>query len=159
MTDPTERSPGQVVTAFIRAIEAGDWDTVVALADPEIVFENVPQEMPYRITSGPEAVRNRLAPLQALSTEVTWRVLTQVEQGDTVMNERVDTFHFPPGTFPKSDVFECPVATVWRIRAGRVLLWRDYYDLAEPEKQLGVSLAEFGAVIGRAYTSASAPAT
>lgn len=150
----SEPSPGQVVTTFIRAIEAGDWDTVVRLADPEISFENVPQEMPYRLTSGPQAVRDRLAPLCALATDVSWRILTQVEQGDTVMNERVDAFRFAPGTFPGGNLFECPVAAVWRVRAGRVLLWRDYYDLAEPEKQLGVSLAEFGAIVGRTYTTA-----
>jgi limonene-1,2-epoxide hydrolase len=153
MMTPGERSPGAVVRAFIGAIESADWPTLVALADPGIVFDNVPQDPPSKLTVGPAAVRDRMAILSAACTEVRFNVLTQVEEGDVVMNERVDTFRFPRGTFPVGDVLEWPVATVWRIRDGRVVLWRDYYDLGYTDKQLGVTLQEFGAIIGRSYTA------
>jgi limonene-1,2-epoxide hydrolase len=153
MTMPGVQSSGAVVRAFIGAIESADWPALVALADPEIVFDNVPQDPPSKLTVGPAAVRDRMTILNAACAEVRFNVLTQVEQGDTVMNERVDTFRFPHGTFPAGDILEWPVATVWRVRDGRVVLWRDYYDLGCTDKQLGVTLREFGAIIGRSYTA------
>jgi limonene-1,2-epoxide hydrolase len=149
------RTPGEVVSAFIHAIESSDWDSLLKLSAPDIVFENVPQDEPHRLTHGPEAIRDRLAVLHQACVNVEFVVLTQIEQGAIVMNERVDTFHFVSGTFPKGDVLKWPVATLWKVRDGQVLLWRDYYDLGYTDKQLGVSLAEFGAIIGREYTASS----
>lgn len=106
------------------------------------------------IIGEPEAFRDGPTPLPALATNVAWLILTLAAQDDTGMNERVDTFQCDPSTFPDGDVSAWPIAAVWRIACERVVLWPDCYDLDEPKKQLGVSLADFGATIVRANTPA-----
>jgi len=143
---------GQVVSDFCAAISTLDMRKAVAHLTEDVVFDNVPQPPAVRITSGREAVREGMQTLLDACEFAEFEILEQVEQGETVMNERVDRFRFKPGTFPGGDLLEWPVATLWKVRDGRIALWRDYYDLNLTESQLGVSLAEFGQIIGRSYT-------
>jgi limonene-1,2-epoxide hydrolase len=56
---------------------------------------------------------------------VEWEVLRQVEQGNTVMNERIDRFWLPD-----EKKISLRVAGVFEVRDGKVAVWRDYFDLA-----------------------------
>ncbi|OLO25807.1 hypothetical protein PZ61_0235835 [Streptomyces sp. MNU77] len=149
-----ESANGLVVRRFVTLMAEGALDA--ALDDhacDDIIFENVPMRPPARSVRGREAVRTRLGLLYGRATSATWEIGAQLVQGDLVMHERVDTFRFPPGLFPGGDTFVMPVATVWRVRDGRIALWRDYYDLAVIQQGLGVDLAGFGRIIGHAYTT------
>lgn len=144
-------TPGGIIRAFVAGIETRDMANAVPFLADDVVFDNVPQEMPSKITNGPAAVGKRLQMLLDMCEKVEWEILSQVEEGDRVFNERVDRFWFRPGTFPKRDLLEWPTATRFDLRGGRIVLWRDYYNLREAEPQLGVDLAEFGRIIGRGY--------
>ncbi|WP_160573513.1 nuclear transport factor 2 family protein [Actinomadura physcomitrii] len=148
------RSAGDVVREFTRAMRDGDLAHAFDdLATEDIVFENVPMKPPAQIVTGREAVRSRLEALYAVGKAERFDIVNQLENDDVVMHERVDSYSFPPGLFPKGDVFLMRVASVFTVRDDRVAGWRDYYDLGVFEDELGVDLAGFGAVIGHRYAT------
>lgn len=123
MTDP---SPGEVVTALVRACEARDLDAVCTLVTDDIEYDNVPIGTVF----GPDGVRKVLSGgVTQAASEVEWVVHRQVESGDTVMNERTDRF------LVEGRWVEIPIAAVFVVRDGRVALWRDYFDLETYRRQ------------------------
>ena len=120
-------TPAETVDAFIRAIEARDVESAVALLADDCVYDNVPMEA----VVGPRAVAQVLGPLITSCREVDWVVHRQVAQGDLVMNERLDRFSIA-GRW-----VEVPVCGVWEVVDGRIRLWRDYFDLATFRAQMG----------------------
>ena len=114
-------TPGATVTALIRANEARDVDAVLALLTDDVAYENVPMS----VLSGHDEVRAMLGPFLTSATRVEWEVLEQVEQGNVVMNERVDRFWLPG-----DQKIELRVAGLFKVRDGKVDVWRDYFDLA-----------------------------
>ena len=120
-------SSGEIVTALIRANEARDVDAILALCTSDIEYENVPMS----VMRGHAEIRAMLGPFLGSAERVEWEVLAQVEQGDLVMNERVDRFWLP------GDVtVELRVAGIFQVRDGLVALWRDYFDLASFTEQM-----------------------
>lgn len=119
-------TPGELVTALVRACEARDLDRACSLVTDDIEYDNVPMGKVY----GPEGVRKVLsAGVTQEATDIEWRVLEQIEQGDIVMNERVDCF-LVGGTW-----IEIPIAALFKVRDGKICLWRDYFDLDTYRKQ------------------------
>lgn len=119
-------TPGEIVTALVRACEARDLDRVCSLVTDDIEYDNVPMGKVY----GPEGVRKVLsAGVTQEATEIEWRVLEQIEQGDIVMNERVDCF------LVNDTWIEIPIAALFKVRDGKICLWRDYFDLDTYRKQ------------------------
>jgi limonene-1,2-epoxide hydrolase len=119
-------TPGELVTALIRACEARDLDRACSLVTDDIEYDNVPMGKVY----GPDGVRKVLsAGVTQEAKDIEWRVLEQIEQGDTVMNERVDCF-LVDGTW-----IEIPIAALFKVRDGKICLWRDYFDLDTYRKQ------------------------
>lgn len=120
-------NPGATVTALIRANEARDVEAVLGLLTDDIAYENVPMGVMH----GHDEVRAMLGPFLGGAERVEWEVLEQVEQGDVVMNERVDRFWLP------GDIaIELRVAGLFKVRDGKVALWRDYFDLAVFTEQM-----------------------
>ena len=112
---------------MIRANEARDVEAVLGLLTDDIAYENVP----IGVMNGHDEVRAMLGPFLGGAERVEWEVLEQVEQGDVVMNERVDRFWLP------GDItIELRVAGLFKVRDGRVALWRDYFDLAVFTEQM-----------------------
>ncbi len=127
--------PGEIVTSFIQAIEGNDLDRALDLLDPAVEYDNVPIAKVH----GPEAVRSILAPFLAGCSAVEWVVHRQVEQDDgdgsgTVMNERTDRFRMGEGDDARW--VEIPLAGLFAVRGGRIVLWRDYFDDATFRAQL-----------------------
>jgi limonene-1,2-epoxide hydrolase len=120
-------TPGETVTALIEANESRDIDALLALLADDVVYENVPMG----VMNGHDEVRAMLSPFLEGTERVSWEVLEQVESGDTVMNERVDRFWLTGG-----QAIELRVAGVFKVRDGLVSVWRDYFDLAEFNRQM-----------------------
>ncbi len=119
-------SPAELVTAFIEAIERKDIPAAVAMVTSDVSYEN----MPFGPITGPEAMAETLEGFLAPATEVDWQILRQVEQGDLVVNERLDRFKIGEGWL------ELPIAGVFEIVDGRIRLWRDYFDMNSYTTQL-----------------------
>jgi limonene-1,2-epoxide hydrolase len=120
-------SPGEAVTALIKANEALDIDAVIAVLTDDIVYENVPMS----VLNGHDEVRAMLADFLGASERIEWEVLHQVEQGDVVMNERIDRFWMPDGK-----EIALRVAGLFEVRDGKVAVWRDYFDMAQFTAQM-----------------------
>jgi limonene-1,2-epoxide hydrolase len=119
-------TPGELVTALVRACEARDLDRVCSLVTDDIEYDNVPMGKVY----GPDGVRKVLsAGVTQEATDIEWRILEQIEQGDIVMNERVDCF------LVNDTWIEIPIAALFKVRDGKICLWRDYFDLDTYRKQ------------------------
>lgn len=119
-------TPAETVDAFIGAIEERDVESAVALLADDCVYDNVPMEA----VVGPRAVTGVLGPMITSCREVDWVVHRQVAQGHLVMNERLDRFSIA-GRW-----VEVPVCGVWEVVDGKILLWRDYFDLATFRSQM-----------------------
>lgn len=124
-------TPAEIVGTFIAAIERNDLDTAVALLSDDCEYDN----QPIRKEFGPEAVRRTLQPFCDQFDEIDWRVSYQAASGTVddgvVMNERVDRFR-------KGDHWiELPVAGLFVIKQGRIVLWRDYFDTAQFKAAFG----------------------
>jgi limonene-1,2-epoxide hydrolase len=119
-------SPDETVTAFIAAMEAKDLDAAMALAADDIEYDNVPMDTAH----GAAATRTMLESFVAMSEEIEWIVHHQVAAGDIVMNERTDRFR------SGDRWLEIPVAGIWQVTDGRIVLWRDYFDLESLMKQM-----------------------
>jgi len=119
-------SPGQTVTAFIKAIERKDIAAAVAMASPEISYEN----MPISPVVGREGLAQVLEMFLGSAHEVEWQIVSQFEIGATVVNERLDRFQIGDGWL------ELPIAGFFQIDDdGKVALWRDYFDMGSYQRQ------------------------
>ncbi len=119
-------SPEQVVTAFIAAIEKGDVDGALALMSPDAEYDNVPMSK----VVGHEAIKGTLAMFVGPDQKTQFEVVRQAASGNLVMNERVDRLT----VFGKA--VELPVAGVFEVVDGKIVLWRDYFDLTTFNNQL-----------------------
>ena len=116
------QTPGEIVTALIKANEAADVDGLLALLTEDALYENVPMS----VLKGHDEIRSMLEPFLTSAKNVAWEVLHQVESGNVVMNERVDRFEMPDG---KSIAIR--VAGVFEVTNGKVSVWRDYFDMGD----------------------------
>jgi limonene-1,2-epoxide hydrolase len=121
-----ETTPAEIVTSFIRAIEANDLDTAAALVSDDCEYDNVPMGKVF----GPDGIRTALAPMLAACSTIDWVVHRQAAEGPLVFNERLDRFEMPFGWI------EMPVTGVWEVHDGKITLWRDYFDEATYRRQL-----------------------
>jgi limonene-1,2-epoxide hydrolase len=120
-------SPAATVTAFIKAIERKDIATAVALAAPEISYEN----MPISPVVGREGLAQVLEMFLGAANEVEWQIVSQYEVGEIVVNERLDRFQIGDGWL------ELPVAGFFRVDDdGKIALWRDYFDMGSYQRQM-----------------------
>lgn len=120
-------SAGVAVTALIKANEARDIDAILATLTEDCVYENVPMS----VLNGHDEVRAMLTPFAEGTTKIEWEVLQQVEQGNIVMNERIDRFWMADGK-----EIALRVAGLFEVRDGLVAVWRDYFDLGQFSSQM-----------------------
>jgi limonene-1,2-epoxide hydrolase len=111
----------EVVQDFLGALERLDIDAVVALLDPDVVYQNVP----FPPARGRDEVSRQLRLFERYGSgfEVRWHNVAA--NGSVVLTERTDviTIGRVSGAFWVCGTFE--------VRNGRILLWRDRFDFAD----------------------------
>lgn len=117
--------PIDVVKSFVAAWNRMDFEAIVDALDEHVHYHNVPLEP----LDGREAVRAYLEKAWRFD-EVDWQLTNIAADGDIVLTERVDNFviNGRPVSLPVMGTFE--------IRNGRIVAWRDYFDLAGYRAQL-----------------------
>jgi limonene-1,2-epoxide hydrolase len=116
----------EVVGAFIEAIEKGDVERALQYMADDCEYDNVPMSKAI----GHDEIRNTLAMFVSPDNPAAFKVLRQAATGDIVMNERVDSLKVA------GKPVEVKVAGVWEVHAGKITLWRDYFDMGELNAQL-----------------------
>ena len=112
-------TPPEIVNAFVAAAAKRDYDTAFAYLAEDVEYQN----MPLPAVHGHQGVRDTLEALLALCTDSEWLVHRQLSSGSTVMNERTDRFEM------HGRWVDLPVAGVFEVQDGKIVLWRDYFDL------------------------------
>jgi len=109
----------ETVNTFMNHIESKDVNAAADLLAADISYEN----MPIDPVVGRDAVRQVLEGFLGSAGEVEWKVLSEWEVGNTVINERLDRFQIGDGWL------ELPVAGFFEVTDGLITLWRDYFDM------------------------------
>jgi limonene-1,2-epoxide hydrolase len=117
-------SPEETVTAFVAAWSALDEARIFGLLAEDIVYHNIP----LAPVGGLKAVRAYLAAWPV--DECEWEILNIAARGEVVLTERVDRFR------RGADRIVVPVMGAFEVRDGRIIRWRDYFDLGalQPQK-------------------------
>jgi len=118
-------SNSQVVLDFIAAWNRMDWDSVVAALADEVIYHNMPMEK----IEGKQAAAGFIRGMNPEA--VDWEMISIAEAGNKVLTERVDRFDMPGGK--KIDL---PVMGTFEIEDGKIVAWRDYFDLNTYVKQM-----------------------
>ncbi|MGD9702280.1 MAG: limonene-1,2-epoxide hydrolase family protein [Acidimicrobiia bacterium] len=113
-------TPEETVDEFIRRVMALDLDGACELVSDDVEYDNVPIGKNH----GPDAMKSFLSSMSDFD-EVELVVHRQTSSGNVVMNERSDRFRNGDRwiVLPVAGVFEVDAA-------GKLVLWRDYFDLA-----------------------------
>jgi limonene-1,2-epoxide hydrolase len=119
-------SATEVVEAFIAAIEKGDVEGALEYMSSDCEYDNVPMSKAI----GHEEIRNTLAMFVSADNPAEFKVLRQAATGDIVMNERIDSLKVA------GKAIEVKVTGVWEVHAGKITLWRDYFDMGQLNAQL-----------------------
>jgi limonene-1,2-epoxide hydrolase len=114
--------PARVVEGFLYALQDEDLDSVAAVLDENIVYQNV--GLP--IINGRQRVLNLLGRgLEMRSAGFEVKIHRIAAEGTSVLTERTDALIF--GAF-RAQFWVCGV---FEVRNGKITLWRDYFDFLD----------------------------
>jgi limonene-1,2-epoxide hydrolase len=101
--------------------ERHDFDEVGSLFAADGFYCDMPH--PDRGATGPAEIAARLRLGLAKLSGHDHDIERLVADGDTVVTEHVEHWHFPTG-----EHISLPFVSVHRVRDGRITLWRDYWN-------------------------------
>jgi len=108
----------RTVESFLNALQEGDFETIEALFDDDLVYENVGLS---RIRGG----RRTAKLLSRMEGRIGFEVKIHriAADGSAVLTERTDALIFGP---LRIQFWACGI---FEVRNGRITLWRDYVDI------------------------------
>jgi limonene-1,2-epoxide hydrolase len=117
-------SPDTLIRTFIDLLVTRELDAAATMVSNDFEYDNVPMGKAF----GPDGLRSTLTGFFSMCTGIEWIIVRQTSTGDlthgTVLNEREDRFEM------HGRWVTLPVAGVFEIRDGMIVLWRDYFDRA-----------------------------
>ncbi|OBG37516.1 limonene-1,2-epoxide hydrolase [Mycobacterium alsense] len=120
----------RTVEGFLNALQDQDFDTIDALLDDDLVYENVGLS---RIRGG----RRTAKMLRSMQGRIGFEVKIHriAADGAAVLTERTDALIFRP---LRIQFWACGI---FEVHGGRITLWRDYVDVYDMFKGLARGLA------------------
>lgn len=121
-------APIDVVRELCAAFGEGepDLDHVLSFFADDATYHNIPLEP----VVGTDAIRATLASFTTGVEAIEFRVLAIAAEGGTVLTERVDVFRYP------GKEISLPVMGAFEVVDGKIVAWRDYFDLDQFMSQL-----------------------
>lgn len=116
----------RVVREFLAAWSRLDTNEIVGFFTANGVYRN----MMSKPVAGQDALRNFIGGFIKDWTRTDWDVLNIVSRGDIVIVERLDR------TMIGSKSVDLPCCGVFELQAGKINVWRDYFDLATYSKAI-----------------------
>ncbi|MBB5912255.1 limonene-1,2-epoxide hydrolase [Nocardia transvalensis] len=113
-------TPGKLVTAFCAEWGTGTPESIAEYFSDEAVYHNIPMEP----LAGKAAILEFLRGFIGGFGNIDFVVHHQAEVGNTVLNERTDRFSIG------DKKVELPVMGTFEVRDGKIVAWRDYFDMA-----------------------------
>jgi limonene-1,2-epoxide hydrolase len=118
--------PIDIVRDFCAAFEAGDIDAILEFFTDDAVYHNIP----VAPVQGKDAIRATFDMFMTGVEKVEFRVRNIAASGNVVLTERVDVFVLPAKNI------ELPVMGTFEVRDGKIVAWRDYFDLNQYMQQI-----------------------
>ena len=112
----------KLILGFWEDLAQRDFDKIGSYFAADGHYEDVPA--PDDGATGPEAVATRLRVGLEPIEDYVHHLHRIVADGDTVMTEHTEDWHFGDGV-----VVSLPFVSVHVIEDGKIKLWRDYWDL------------------------------
>ena len=116
----------QIVRNFISAWSRLDADELCGFFTEDGVYHN----MPLAPVAGREMLRGFIAGFVKDWASTQWDILNIVAAGDVVIAERVDR------TVVGDKKVDLPCCGVFELQAGKIRIWRDYFDLGAYQRAL-----------------------
>jgi len=118
----------KVVNDMFAAWTRLDIDGIMSYFAEDAVWDNIP--MPT--AKGKQAIRQMIEGFMKDMSGFGLKILKSLHEGNTVFDARVDTISMKSGKRA-----EVPVAGMFELDgAGKIKLWRDYFDLGTFTKQI-----------------------
>jgi limonene-1,2-epoxide hydrolase len=117
----------QVVVEFFKAFDRLDLEGALSYLTEDCVHD----DKPVGVHRGKEEIRKFFAPQMKDLKSFRAELKETLSVGDLVMNERVDWIELQGGK--KAAL---PVMGAFEIKAGKIAVWRDYYDMSSFHKQI-----------------------
>ena len=117
----------QVVVEFFKAFDRLDLEGALGYLTEDCVHD----DKPVGIHRGKAEIRKFFAPQMKDLKSFRAELKETLSVGDLVMNERVDWIELQGGK--KAAL---PVMGAFEIKAGKIAVWRDYYDMSSFHKQI-----------------------
>lgn len=124
-------TPETLVRDFLGAWPRRDLDELISFFAADAVYHNVP----VAPCVGAAAIRETFAGFLATMPGIVLDVVNLAANGPLVMAERIDRFVMPNG-----HRFNLPVTGVFEVREGKIIAFRDYFNLASFESESGLKL-------------------
>jgi limonene-1,2-epoxide hydrolase len=118
--------PLDIVQRFCDTWATGDLDAIMAFFADDAEYHNIPVDP----VKGADAIRATIAGFTTGVESVVFEMRHIAAAGDVVLTERVDVFTFPNGRIA------LPVSGTFEVRDGRIVAWRDYFDMNQFMSQL-----------------------
>ena len=94
-------------------------------------YDAVYLNIPLAPVTGRDAIATTIASFTGGVEGIEFRVINIVADGPIVMTERVDVFKLPDKSI------ELPVMGTFEVRDGKIVAWRDYFDMNQFTSQMG----------------------
>ena len=122
-------TPIEIANSFFEHWSANRIEEALAMLSEDVLYDNVP----FPDIVGRENVRkfHREFGIGTLF-QVDWKVIHIAAQKNVVLNERLDVF-----THESGGQIVLPVMGTLTIMGETITVWRDYFDAADFDKQLG----------------------
>lgn len=117
----------QVVLDFIAAWNGRDLERIAASLAEDVVYHNIPVQP----LNGREAVIAAVGPLVRSCSSIDWQTHhIAVSSDGVVLTERTDRF------VRDGKEMSVRVSGTFEVRDGLIAAWRDYFDMAEWQRQV-----------------------
>lgn len=122
----------ELIDRFVAAWKRLNIGEIMGFFSEDAVYTNIPIDPP---NEGKEAIRKTIEGFIGMATAIEFVVHHTAENpaAGVVMNERTDRFRVG------DKWIEARVMGVFEIRDGKIVAWRDYFDLAEFTSQMSGS--------------------
>jgi limonene-1,2-epoxide hydrolase len=121
----------EIVEAFFEAIYRLDFDAALEFFADDATYHDLP--VPTDPAVGKEAIRRKLDFMIAGGvTSMDYEIRRIAAEGDAVLVERTETWHFPSGAAPTLRV----MSTIELNDDGKITAWREYWNGEELMSQM-----------------------
>ena len=111
------------VRQYFDDLEALDFESLKAYFHADCVYEDVPVG-DVATAVGPDAIQAKLEGAFGAVDKLVTTIHEIAVNGDTVLVERTEVWHHETG-----EQVPLPVMCVMKFRDGKIVLWKDYWDM------------------------------